>query len=87
MPRVVSNASPIIHLAKMGYLHLLQEFHQQWLNAKIGLVPPVFRGNRKPYAKSANTDTESRCSQRKLGLPKCPFFAVGRYCGFCRSKN
>jgi hypothetical protein len=39
------------------------------------------------YAKSANTDTESRCSQRKLGLPKCPFFAVGRYCGFCRSKN
>ncbi len=35
MPRVVSNASPIIHLAKMGHLHLLQEFHQQVL------VPPA----------------------------------------------
>ena len=35
MPRVVSNASPLIHLAKIGRLNLLQEFHQQVL------VPPA----------------------------------------------
>jgi predicted nucleic acid-binding protein len=31
MPSAVSNASPLVHLAKIGRLHLLQEFHQQVL--------------------------------------------------------
>ncbi len=28
MPKVISNSSPIIHLAKIGRIHLLQEFYK-----------------------------------------------------------
>jgi predicted nucleic acid-binding protein len=29
MPKVVSNSSPIIHLNKMGYIHLLEDIYQK----------------------------------------------------------
>ncbi|MEJ5384508.1 MAG: DUF3368 domain-containing protein [Fimbriimonadales bacterium] len=48
MPRAVSNASPLIHLAKIGRLHLLREFHAQVLAPPAVWREVVERGQAYP---------------------------------------
>lgn len=69
MPDVISNSSPIIHLAKIGKLHLLQEFYGQLIIPQAVHEECVLEGrHREEIAVIKNADWFLRATVKNTSL-------------------